>query len=286
MQSSIVQTQQSIRILTESISFNFKKVTMLLRYITSACLLVCLLQPVVAQETINLVADQSQSWVTVSIPFLEADDVTSITGTATIELDSAEEPFSTAHITELNMTMADGFRIASAFRVVVIEVPENGANVSFVEVGPAGMVNGKNQFDQVGNMFGVTGTAFVDDPFQIVDTVDLATVKPVPFNVEGAQLTTDGNMITLAVDIDIPFEFEVLTTTAVMDIIGQAVFTGELPSFIIGDVNCDGMVDLLDVGPFVDAISDSQFNPKADINGDNSVDLLDVADFVNLLSGG
>ena len=78
------------------------------------------------------------------------------------------------------------------------------------------------------------------------------------------------------------------------------VFGGNLPTptsyipiqlamelgFLLGDVNCDGVVNLLDVGPFVDAISSGIFNPKADINGDGTVDLLDVNPFVNILTGG
>lgn len=55
---------------------------------------------------------------------------------------------------------------------------------------------------------------------------------------------------------------------------------------LLGDVNCDGVVTLLDVGPFVDAITSSEFNPKADINGDGTDDLLDVGPFVSLLDGG
>lgn len=56
-------------------------------------------------------------------------------------------------------------------------------------------------------------------------------------------------------------------------------------SFILGDVNQDGDVNLLDVGPFVDLLSNGGFLPEADINGDDTVDLLDVAPFVDLLSG-
>ena len=55
---------------------------------------------------------------------------------------------------------------------------------------------------------------------------------------------------------------------------------------VLGDVNCDGEVNLLDVAPFVDLISAGGFSVKADINEDGSVNLLDVAPFVALLSGG
>ena len=63
------------------------------------------------------------------------------------------------------------------------------------------------------------------------------------------------------------------------------VFVDE-EEFVLGDVNCDGVLDLLDVGPFVDALTGGGFIAKADINGDNAVDLLDVGPFVDLLTGG
>ena len=64
------------------------------------------------------------------------------------------------------------------------------------------------------------------------------------------------------------------------------VIRGTLPDkFAPGDVNCDGMVNLLDIEPFVDAISNDGFDPKADINDDGADDLLDVAGFVALLAG-
>ena len=56
---------------------------------------------------------------------------------------------------------------------------------------------------------------------------------------------------------------------------------GDIP----GDVNCDGEVNLLDVAPFIDLLSNGGFSTKADINEDGSVDLLDVAPFVALLGG-
>ena len=52
---------------------------------------------------------------------------------------------------------------------------------------------------------------------------------------------------------------------------------------ILGDVNLDGEVNLLDVAPFVEAVTSGEFLPAADINCDGAVDLLDVAPFVDLL---
>ena len=55
---------------------------------------------------------------------------------------------------------------------------------------------------------------------------------------------------------------------------------------ILGDVNQDGAVNLLDVNPFVGLLSSGGYLFEADINGDGAVNLLDVDPFVALLSGG
>ena len=55
---------------------------------------------------------------------------------------------------------------------------------------------------------------------------------------------------------------------------------------ILGDVNQDGVVNLLDVAPFVEVLTNGEFQAEADINQDGVVDLLDVAPFVDILSGG
>lgn len=57
-----------------------------------------------------------------------------------------------------------------------------------------------------------------------------------------------------------------------------------VPSILVGDLNGDGHVSLLDIQRFVDAITAGVFLPEADINGDGTVDLLDVNPFVELLA--
>ena len=60
----------------------------------------------------------------------------------------------------------------------------------------------------------------------------------------------------------------------------------EAPECLVGDINGDGNIDLLDVMPFVDAIANGEVSCEADINGDGAVDLLDVQPFIDLLAGG
>ncbi len=54
---------------------------------------------------------------------------------------------------------------------------------------------------------------------------------------------------------------------------------------LIGDINGDGVVNLLDVSPFINALTSGAFDPEADINHDGVVNLLDVSPFVALLTG-
>lgn len=57
-------------------------------------------------------------------------------------------------------------------------------------------------------------------------------------------------------------------------------------SFVrLGDVDGDGMVNLLDVEPFVNVISSGEFQLEADCNQDGVVNLLDVDAFIGILSG-
>lgn len=52
---------------------------------------------------------------------------------------------------------------------------------------------------------------------------------------------------------------------------------------LLGDVNMDGLVNLLDVSSFVDRLATNTFQVEADCNEDGSVNLLDVAAFVDIL---
>ena len=54
---------------------------------------------------------------------------------------------------------------------------------------------------------------------------------------------------------------------------------------LLGDVNQDGVVDLLDVAPFVALLEAGEFQTEADMNQDGVFDLLDVALFVDALTG-
>ena len=65
----------------------------------------------------------------------------------------------------------------------------------------------------------------------------------------------------------------------------EGIFTADV-SKILGDIDGDGAVTLLDVGPFVDLITGAaDFNCAGDFTGDGAVTLLDVAPFVDSIGG-
>ena len=66
---------------------------------------------------------------------------------------------------------------------------------------------------------------------------------------------------------------------------GNDVVLTAIQSLLIGDVNMDGIVDLLDVEPFIALITSGDYLEEADTNYDGVVSLLDVASFVALLTG-
>ena len=63
-------------------------------------------------------------------------------------------------------------------------------------------------------------------------------------------------------------------------------FRDHQQSVLLGDINLDGVVDLLDVSPFVDLLTSGMYQAEGDINQDGFVDLLDVGPFVDILTGG
>lgn len=56
-------------------------------------------------------------------------------------------------------------------------------------------------------------------------------------------------------------------------------------ALLLGDVNTDGVIDGLDIDPFVTLLTGGGFQGEADLNSDGIVDALDIDPFVGLLSG-
>lgn len=245
----------------------------------------CLIRPDLAMaQPIDLTVDQSQSSLTIEI--LGNSDTSSLTGFGSIELDPVTKPFSLAQILELELVIADGFNISFLGGFVSVSADPGATCVTLVTPGAAGLVSKANQFDQLANEAGLSGEIEVFDPFNLAGgsgTIFLADAGTSFFDMLGVQLNVESGMLTVAASVDFEVDLDDTISVAVS---GNVVLTGKLPVILVGDVNCDGTIDLLDVAPFVELITSGQFSDKADINGDLAVDLLDVAPFVTLLTGG
>ena len=58
-----------------------------------------------------------------------------------------------------------------------------------------------------------------------------------------------------------------------------------ISNVILGDVNLDGVVNLLDVDFFIDRLATGTFQAEADCNQDGEVNLLDIDPFIAILAG-
>ena len=65
---------------------------------------------------------------------------------------------------------------------------------------------------------------------------------------------------------------------------GMVLVGNKAQGTLLGDVNEDGTVNLLDVEPFIGRLSSGEFQAEADVNEDGTVNLLDVEPFIDELS--
>lgn len=76
----------------------------------------------------------------------------------------------------------------------------------------------------------------------------------------------------------------VQTVTNDLNVNSRSTITYGEPQILLGDVNSDGMISLLDVAPFVILLGDGGFQLEADINQDGILNLLDIQPFVDILT--
>lgn len=57
------------------------------------------------------------------------------------------------------------------------------------------------------------------------------------------------------------------------------------PTVLLGDVDLNGVVNFLDISPFIALLSSGMFQAEADTNSSGGVDFLDISPFIAILSG-
>ena len=234
-------------------------------------------------QPVDLVVNQGQSSAMFTVS--GASDSSSISGTGSIVVEPIAPPFNTAQLTMLDLTLVDGFDINFLGGLVSIEAAPGSVMLSIAMPGAAGLVDGANQFDQLGNSISLAGTVDIFDPLGLAGgsaTFNLVDVGLVAVDFNDVQLSVDGQDLTVSADLDLNLD----ANGNAVQVNASIVATGQLPSILLGDVNQDGSVDLLDVQPFVDLLAKSGYQLEADMNQDGALNLLDVQLFVDALAGG
>ena len=117
--------------------------------------------------------------------------------------------------------------------------------------------------------FGTNGQEFVQDAGANGQTTFLDNEGGAFFNPVYGSATINPNIV------DLPTSYT-----------GMAIRINSTEEDVIkGDVNMDGIVNLLDVQPFIDALASGTYVAEADTNCDGVLNLLDVEPFIALLAG-
>ena len=107
---------------------------------------------------------------------------------------------------------------------------------------------------------------------------------------QGAQsieITEQGNMLSGTLSDGSSFEYFFNAPGVGAFISPDVTITvnlGSIEPILVGDVSLDGVVNFLDISPFISVLSNGGFQAEADIDGNGSVNFQDISPFIALLS--
>lgn len=104
-------------------------------------------------------------------------------------------------------------------------------------------------------------------------------------NLSVADLSAGSNLFVDPTGIAVDFETNRMFVCNKGDNTGNVMVFDLTVPILLGDVNGDGVVDLLDVNPFVKVLTTGVYNENADMNQDGVVNLVDVAPFIDAIAG-
>ena len=131
--------------------------------------------------------------------------------------------------------------------------------------------------------FRILGTG-VNPDFRIFDPLFVPDIGP------------DGAVLLARVDFEIvggiakivptlgPFGSILFPAEPLDPSLGGATLVAQLQGLVIGDINSDGLINFLDIQPFIEALSSPTYRIVADINCDGAVNFFDIQPFIDLLS--
>ena len=78
----------------------------------------------------------------------------------------------------------------------------------------------------------------------------------------------------------------ITTQASAMTVAGEFLYNVDdlIRGTLLGDVNDDGSLNLLDIDPFIEAIGNGGYDATADINRDGNLNLFDVYAFIDLFN--
>jgi len=130
-----------------------------------------------------------------------------------------------------------------------------------------------------GSQVNLVGSNFVldGDPLNSLVVGEAFTI--VDRNVTLTGLLADGSAFSFDL---MPSDFD---NSDVNSFDSNATLTVTLDSeVLLGDCNLDGVVDFLDISPFISILSTGGFLGQADCNQDGTVNFLDISSFIEILS--
>ena len=182
-------------------------------------------------DALGMAIDPGQS--NVSLTVAGTSDTSTISGPVELILGSLSTPFGTAQVTEVQVVLDEGFDISFLGGLVSVSAEPDDVVITMQAPGPAGVVDGNNQFSQLGNIATATGQVEVFDPLNLAGgsmNIDLAASGPLQFDIQNAQLGSGGGSISLSLDLFLAIE---VAAGIEASIDGTLVASGALPDMNI-----------------------------------------------------
>jgi len=212
----------------------------------------------------NVDPAQSQIVVTATVLGRDDSDLSPVTGWLDITLTPGQSPFSTVHITDMDLELTEQIDLSYGLLGWATGL---GIGVGMDAPGPAAAVQADDSFLQPDNSLAARGI-FEYDFLGTAGSVDLSTIDPVLSDLTGL-IRQDWTTITLQMDIDIEYPLEVDDTVlGTAWIHGTVIATADV-FWAVADLYSDGLVNFRDFAVFAAAwpstLGDPNYNPDCDI---------------------
>ena len=182
----------------------------------------------------QLIVDTTLSSATISASGAESTSTTS--GTLGLEVAPGTSPFSTAQITDLNLTLDDAILLSLGF--AELSADPGAIEIRMISPGPAGTVS-NGTFDQLGNILAASGQADFSSLFAADMTIDLATLGSLDTEFTDVSISETGGIVT----VDATYGFSGLASGILVNIDGRVVASG--PAVAVPEPTTAGVLTAL-----------------------------------------